>query len=199
MNTNGLSDSDILGRIYIAAPCSVDWDTMDGDQRVRHCQQCRLNVYNTAKMSAKETVTLIRETEGRTCLRLFRRADGTLITENCPVGLRYLRDCFKLAVASILSLIVIIGWMDSAQAQGLMGAPIDPRYGVSGMPDHYTNSPLAPTPLINHPLIISYLMTTFFFLWGYLFRQKATLFLTSAFVMVTAAACGFAIKWFELV
>lgn len=198
MNTNGLSDSEILSRIYIAAPCSVDWDSMDGDERVRHCQQCKLNVYNTAKMSAKETVALIRKSEGRTCLRLFRRADGTLITENCPVGLRYLRDCFKLAVASILSLIVIIGWMDNAQAQGLVGAPIDPRYGQSGGPGLLEISGV-PTQLFDHPLIISYLMTTFFFLWGYLVKQKATLFLTSAFVMVTAAACGFAIKWFELV
>lgn len=43
-----LSDQDILNRVYIAAPCSVPWDSMEGDERIRHCQQCKLNVYNGA-------------------------------------------------------------------------------------------------------------------------------------------------------
>jgi hypothetical protein len=59
---------------------------MTGDDRVRFCNACNLNVYNFASMTSKEVRSLI--TNGRVCGRLYRRVDGTLITRDCPVGLR---------------------------------------------------------------------------------------------------------------
>jgi hypothetical protein len=37
-------------------------------------------------MSAAETESLIASHEGRLCGRLYQRRDGTILTENCPVG-----------------------------------------------------------------------------------------------------------------
>lgn len=124
--------SDILNRVHIAAPCDVDWNTMDGDERTRFCHQCKLNVYNVAEMSAEETRELLQNTEGRLCMRLYRRRDGTIITDNCPVGLKELRDQLRRCAVLLLSMLASIGIISSAQAQGLVGAPVDPRYGVSG-------------------------------------------------------------------
>jgi len=59
---------------------------MEGDDRVRYCSHCNLNVYNFAIMSAAETESLIASHEGRLCGRLYQRRDGTVLTENCPVG-----------------------------------------------------------------------------------------------------------------
>lgn len=39
-------------------------------------------------MTRREAEALLREKEGQLCARLYRRADGTILTENCPVGLR---------------------------------------------------------------------------------------------------------------
>src|SRR5450432_1276774 len=43
---------DRLDRVSIAAPCSADWDSMPGTDRVRHCSQCNKNVYNLSAMMA---------------------------------------------------------------------------------------------------------------------------------------------------
>jgi hypothetical protein len=78
----------MLDRIAIAAPCSADWEKMPGSDRVRHCAQCDKNVYDLSAMTGREAEALIRKTEGRLCARFYRRADGTILTENCPAGLR---------------------------------------------------------------------------------------------------------------
>lgn len=76
--------SSTLDNVRIARPCSADWDKMRGDDRVRHCSDCKLNVYNLSALSEEVATKLVEETEGRRCVRFFRRADGTLLTQNCP-------------------------------------------------------------------------------------------------------------------
>ncbi|MBA3993799.1 MAG: hypothetical protein C0469_09755 [Cyanobacteria bacterium DS2.3.42] len=131
-NSSKCADDALVQKLYIAAPCDVGWDTMEGDERTRFCGQCKLNVYNIAEMSTKEAATLIRGNEGRLCLRLYKRKDGTIITDNCPVGLRKIRDRMKRCAAAVIMSFAWVGLLSSAQAQGLVGAPVDPRYGVSG-------------------------------------------------------------------
>ncbi|MGB8509886.1 MAG: hypothetical protein WCD76_16010 [Pyrinomonadaceae bacterium] len=80
-----------LDHVRVAAPCSADWERMSGDERVRFCAQCSLNVYNLSGMSRREAETLIMSAEGRLCVRFYRRADGTVLTKNCPVGWRALK------------------------------------------------------------------------------------------------------------
>jgi len=81
----------VLENIRIATPCSADWDDMSGDDRVRFCGKCEKNVYNLSAMSRDEGERLMREKEGRLCVRLYQRADGTVITNDCPVGVRRAR------------------------------------------------------------------------------------------------------------
>ncbi|MEQ1936197.1 MAG: hypothetical protein ABL962_20265, partial [Fimbriimonadaceae bacterium] len=81
----------ILDNVRVAKPCSAAWSQMSGDDRVRHCQQCKLNVFNLAGMTAEEARDLIRNREGRTCVRFYRRSDGTLITKDCPMGVAQVR------------------------------------------------------------------------------------------------------------
>jgi len=64
---------------------------MKGDDRTRHCDLCELNVHNVAGLSAGEVQGLVATSDGRLCARLFRRVDGTVITRDCPVGLRKYR------------------------------------------------------------------------------------------------------------
>jgi hypothetical protein len=80
-----------LDQLSIAKPCSANWDEMSGDERVRHCGLCKLNVYNLTSMSTEDAEALIREKEGKLCVRMFKRADGTLLAQDCPVGLAKLR------------------------------------------------------------------------------------------------------------
>jgi len=86
----------------IASPCSADWNKMVGDDRVRHCAACNLDVYNFAALTDREIADLVANRQGRLCARLYRRADGTVITQNCPVGFRArVRKVSRIAGAAL--------------------------------------------------------------------------------------------------
>src|ERR1041384_8135111 len=80
-----------LEGVRVAAPCKADWGRMVGDERVRYCGQCSLHVYNLSGMTRREAEALVTSSEGRLCVRYYRRADGTILTRNCPVGLSALK------------------------------------------------------------------------------------------------------------
>lgn len=77
-----------LDNIEVASPCSMAWADMVGGDTVRFCGACQKNVFNLSGMQRAEALELVRASEGRLCVRFFRRADGTVLTEDCPVGLR---------------------------------------------------------------------------------------------------------------
>ena len=79
--------SRLVDSIEIATPCSKEWEEMVGDERTRFCGDCRKNVFNISSMTGPEVEELVTQTEGRVCVRLYRRHDGTVLTSDCPVGL----------------------------------------------------------------------------------------------------------------
>jgi len=83
--------SDPLKNVQVASPCRADWDLMIGTDRIRFCGQCNLNVYNLSAMKRTDAESLILRNEGRLCVRFYRRPDGSIITQDCPVGLQAIR------------------------------------------------------------------------------------------------------------
>lgn len=75
-----------LYNIKIASPCPADWNKMYGDELKRHCSECKLNVYNLSNMMRQEAENFLINSEGRTCVKFYRRKDGTVLTKDCPVG-----------------------------------------------------------------------------------------------------------------
>ena len=94
---------DPLKHLRVATPCQVTWKGMTGDERVRHCSLCSLNVYNFAELTRDEVRALLMRTEGRVCARLYRRADGMLLTSDCPSGLRALRQRMSRLAAAVIA------------------------------------------------------------------------------------------------
>ena len=78
--------SNPLDNIKIASPCPADWNKMYGDERKRFCSECKLNVYNLSDMTRQEAENFLINSEGRVCIKFYRRKDGTVLTKNCPVG-----------------------------------------------------------------------------------------------------------------
>jgi SAF domain len=122
-NTDGSASS--LDNLQIAAPCHVSWDGMTGDERVRLCQSCKLNVYNISEMSKKEAEELINKSEGRLCVRFYKRKDGTILTNNCPVGLRAVQRRLYAKIAGLVALfsgtfigLYLVGIINRAQNHG---------------------------------------------------------------------------------
>jgi hypothetical protein len=118
-----------LENVRVASPCRADWNLMEGDDRVRFCQSCTKNVYNLSALSKTEAEKLIAEKEGKLCVRFYQRADGTVLTDNCPVGLKTVRRPFLYLTAAFSAL------MASGAALFASGAG--------------TQAPSAPTPNFN--------------------------------------------------
>src|SRR4051812_6255165 len=73
----------VLDTLQVATPCPMKWSQMKGDDRVRRCNQCRLQVYNLSKLTEREAIEVV---TARKCVTFFRRADGTVITGDCRGG-----------------------------------------------------------------------------------------------------------------
>lgn len=95
----------MLDTIRIASPCSASWDAMVGDTKSRFCGACEKHVYDLSAMTREEAELLVLEREGELCVRLYRRRDGRVLTQDCPVGVRRKR----LRVAGMLTLVAGVG------------------------------------------------------------------------------------------
>lgn len=104
-----------LADLQIASPCSVSWDSMNESktQGVRLCGQCSKNVYDVSKMSSAEAELLLQRGAAAgslPCMQLYKRHDGTILTDDCPAGLRRIRDSWrklKTMAASVAALLVV--------------------------------------------------------------------------------------------
>jgi hypothetical protein len=111
--------------IRIASPCSADWNGMPGNDRVRICPECQLKVYNFSAMTRAEVEALVSAREGRLCARFFQRADGTMLTQNCPTGVREALRRASRVVASVLSAFLVVNPAIAAtRAQQKEDAPL---------------------------------------------------------------------------
>jgi hypothetical protein len=98
-------------QVQIASPCSESWASMRGDERSRYCQRCSLRVHDLSALSEAEVRALLLKTEGRVCGRLFKRRDGTVITRDCPTGVRALRlRLFRGLAAGAAMLTALVGY-----------------------------------------------------------------------------------------
>ena len=78
----------MLDAVRVASPCSARWEEMVGDDTSRFCSKCEKNVYNLSSMTREDAENVLRAREGELCVRLYQRADGTVLTGDCPVGVR---------------------------------------------------------------------------------------------------------------
>lgn len=113
MKSDETGHSSFIHDLQIATPCKANWDEMTGDEQKRFCGACKLNVYNISAMTLPEAEKLVSEAEGRLCVRMYRRADGTVITQDCPVGLaermkRRMQKTFAFGTAAVT---ILMAWV----------------------------------------------------------------------------------------
>lgn len=129
MNKNTATHPFNLDEIRVAAPCPADWDSMKGDDRARFCGLCKKNVYNLSDMSRADAEALILNTKGRICAQFYRRPDGTILTDNCPVGLRAIRNRMRWVAVFTSAAFVALGafaGLRSAKAAGVSVREVQP-------------------------------------------------------------------------
>jgi hypothetical protein len=89
-----------LDDIAISTPCTVSWAGMEGNERVRFCNECKLPVYNFSLLMRSEIEALLGSHPDRLCARLYRRSDGKIMTKECPTGrMRRIRRILAMPIA----------------------------------------------------------------------------------------------------
>jgi hypothetical protein len=122
----------LLDDIRIASPCKASWDAMTGTDSVRFCGECRLNVYNISNMTSADAAALVERAEGRLCVRLFKRTDGTVLTRNCPVGLR--ATLARASRAAGAALTMILGLLSGVAARAAWSSAPQDRTAACPFP-----------------------------------------------------------------
>jgi hypothetical protein len=118
----------VLEALRVSSPCRADWTRMAGDDRVRHCDDCKQYVYNLSAMTQAEALELIESLERAPCVRYYERPDGTILFRDCAVtrsqrrGRRLLAAGAVLAVGAGLAALAELPPPDDAQEQ--MGVPV---------------------------------------------------------------------------
>ena len=130
--------SDPLRNIKVASPCRADWDAMYGTDRVRYCGDCKLNVYNLSGMRRVDAERLIASVEGRLCVRFYRRADGTVLTKDCPVGLAAVRAKLSRVATAVAGLVL---GLFTGSAVTMAFDPTPPLEVLKHLPDYHAPAP----------------------------------------------------------
>ena len=121
----------LLDNVSIAAPCKASWEQMVGDEHVRFCGQCEKNVYNLSTLPREEAEALLVAKEGRMCVRIYKREDGTVLTDDCPVGVkkrRRRRAAFAAVGGGLMAAAAAVGLRESTRAT--MGSPVPVTMGA---------------------------------------------------------------------
>lgn len=102
-----MKTNELLANLRVASPCPARWADMLGDDRARFCAQCEKHVYNLSELSAVQATTLIQEKEGQLCARFYQRADGTILTADCPVGAGRVHKRVKRLAGAAAALVAV--------------------------------------------------------------------------------------------
>ncbi len=140
----------VLDNIRVATPCTADWAKMTGDDRVRMCGACNKHVFNLSEMTREDAERLIVAKEGRLCVRYFRRADGTILTKDCTVGIQQKRRRRIIGAAAA----ALLAGGGAALAMKLLRpscaveqVKMDPTLGVEPLSIEVHLPPAAPEPV----------------------------------------------------
>ncbi len=138
-----------LTQLAVRTPCHEAWAQMTGDEKKRFCGVCKKHVFNISAMSNDEALALVNQ-DAPTCVRFFRRPDGTVMTSECRRGKqrRYALNSIIAAVTTTLlapfGISTSWSWADDKvplpEIMGDMVMPPEPT------PDNYIPPSPPPSP-----------------------------------------------------
>jgi hypothetical protein len=107
-----------LDQIRITSPCTVDWDAMIGNDRVRFCQHCSLSVHDLSNVTRKKALRLIARSGGRLCIRYVALPNGSIATRTPSHLYRITRPASRLAAGAFGVTLTVSTAAVASQATG---------------------------------------------------------------------------------
>jgi hypothetical protein len=134
------------GGLCIPRPCTVTWQEMTGDERLRHCERCNRDVPNLSAMTEIEANAWLAGRRGRVCARIDRGKDGRILFQATASSKR------ALHVVSGAAMFLAAACTEPAQDTVAVPPPAtaEPAPAATAAPAAAaTSMDLAPTPAIN--------------------------------------------------
>lgn len=120
-----------LDDISVSSPCSAEWDSMAGNDRVRFCSHCRLSVHNLSEMTRKEALRLVARSKGRLCVRYYREPDRSVQTESLPRQLHQITRRASRIAAGAFTAALSLSMNAVARTPSSMDEPLSASYKLA--------------------------------------------------------------------
>ena len=75
-----MAPENFLKNLTIPSPCTADWESMIGNDQVRFCEHCSLEVHNLSLMTFNRAQRLVARSNGRLCVRYHHDSAGRPLT-----------------------------------------------------------------------------------------------------------------------
>jgi hypothetical protein len=138
-----------LESINLPSPCEADWDSMQGNDQVRFCSHCSLSVHNLSAMTRKQAMRLVAESEGRLCVRYYRKPSGEILNA-VPYRLHQIKRRASRLAAGAFTAALSLSASVSAQTPSSSSSPDTNAPSVSASADDETEADEKPAPPPKH-------------------------------------------------
>lgn len=127
-----MAPKNFLNHVTIPSPCSADWNSMIGNDQVRFCGHCNLDVHNLSQMTRRQAERLVARSNGRLCVRYHQNAAGRPATLPTGRKLHHIgRRVSRLAAGAFTATLSVT----SAVAQGSVSYREVPNPSVARQPN----------------------------------------------------------------
>lgn len=104
----------------------MNWEKMAGDDCARFCQKCQKSVTDLSQLTAREAEDSLaaQGSKDPACVRIWRDAEGQLITKGCPSSAAQAQSLAKKSVA----VGVAVGVAATGLALAACSSPPEPEF-----------------------------------------------------------------------
>ncbi|MGH9870919.1 MAG: ankyrin repeat domain-containing protein [Pyrinomonadaceae bacterium] len=123
-----MSSKNFLNNLTVPSPCPADWNSMRGNDQVRFCEHCSLDVHNLSVMTRSQAERLVARSNGRLCIRYLRDPAGQPLTMPVAQKLhRISRRVSKIAAGAFTATLSVTSAVAQSSTSYQSGNPNPPR------------------------------------------------------------------------
>ena len=127
-----MSTGKSLQHITVSSPCLANWDQMTGNDQIRFCEHCNLEVHNISELTYSRAARLVAHSKGRLCVRYYRDSEGAPITRRAPGKLHQIGHRVSRLAAGAFSATLSLS---TAVAQTSSALQSNSNYSAQAQPD----------------------------------------------------------------
>lgn len=129
-----------LNNLAIVSPCSIDWQDLSGDDRIRYCSDCNLHVHNFAAMTSGEIDLLMQSDSNRVCGRITR-FEGAIITKDSKIApINLMKGFATFALVAVMGYFTTTDALAQSSYQDVILSDTKSAYQEVILPDTTTQS-----------------------------------------------------------